>query len=182
MPIYFSDPIIQTKGVAPTAVASAASVGALMANADVAVRPGTRRRLQDTTFGAIDAIFLPTLASVTSGSIVTFRQSASGVYTTAMLPNTANLAQSVAVSLHTGAANNYGWFAVSGTVKVKKTAVKVNPNVALYVSATTGRLMSTAASGKQVLGLRSSNSATVASATSTVTVTMNMPHMQGQTT
>ena len=178
MALYISDPRIFAK-VAPTLTASAASVGALMANQDVAIRPGTRAALHDTTFGRIDAIFLPTVASVTSGSVVTFKQSGSGVFTTAVVPNTANLAQPLAVSLHTGAASNYGWFALSGTVKVKKTAVKVNPGVKMYISATTGRLMPTAASGKNVLGLISSNSATVASATSTVYVTMNQPHAQG---
>lgn len=178
MAIYYTDAKIFAK-VNPTGTASAASVGALMSNQDVAIRPGTRAELQDTVLGRVQAIFLPTVASVTSGSVVVFRQSASGVYTTAVVPNTANQAQSIAVSLHTGAANNYGWFALAGTVKVKKTATKVTPNVAMYVSATTGRLMATAASGKQVLGMRASPTATVASATSTVTVTMNHPHLQG---
>lgn len=181
MPIIFSDPnITPSSAGSPTGVASAASVGALMTAGGV--RPGTRKRAQDTTYGALEMIYLPTVASVTSGSVVTFRQSASGVFTTAVVPNTANLAQPLAVSLHTGAANNYGWFAIAGTVKVKKTAVKVSPNVAMYISATTGRLMSTAASGKQVLGLRASPSATVASATSTVVVTINHPHAQGAVT
>ena len=178
MTILFTDPTIRAK-VGPTNTASAASIGALMANPDVAIRPGTRARMKDTTYGDIDAIFLPTVASVTSGIVVTFRQSGSGVFTVAPVPNTGNLAQAVAVSLHTGATNNYGWFALAGTVKVKKTAVKVNPNVALYISATVGRLMSTTASGKQIQALRSSNSATVASATSTVYVTMDHPAAQG---
>lgn len=179
MTIQFSEPRILPK-VGPTATASAASVGALMANQDVAIRPGTRVRAQDSTLGSLDLIFLPTVASVTSGLMVTFRESASGVYTTAPVPNTANLGQAVAVSIHTGAANNYGWFALAGTVKVKKAAVKVSPNASVFVSSTTGRLTGAAASGKQVLGMKSSPTATVASATSTVTVTMNHPHMQGQ--
>lgn len=179
MTYTFTEPRI---GVTPPIAAkvSAASVGALVAAGNF--RPGTRMRATDPTLGAGDFVFLPTIASVVVGSMVTFRESASGVYTTAMLPNTANLAQPIACAMAAGAANNYGWFMLAGVAPVKKTAVKVSPNVALYVSATTGRLMPTAASGKQVLGVRASNSATVASATSTVTVTLNYPHMQGQTT
>ena len=181
MTIYFQEARILPSAASPNAVASAASVGALVSSF-LNLRPGTRARAFDTTLGGLDCIYLPTLASVTSGMVVTFRQSASGVFTTAVVPNTANQSAAVAVSLHTGAASNYGWFAIAGTVKVKKTAVKVNPNVKMYVSATTGRLMPTAACGKNVLGCISSNSATVASATSTVTVTINYPHMQGPIT
>lgn len=158
------------------ATVSAASVGLLP------LRPGTRARANDPTLGGGDFVFLPTIASVVVGSMVTFRESASGVITTAMCPNTGNLAQPVAIAMAAGAANNYGWFQLAGTVPVKKTAVKVSPNVAVYISATTGRIMPTAASGKQILGARASNSATVASATSSVYVTINYPHCQGQTT
>jgi len=83
----------------------------------------------------------------------------------------------VAVAMGAGAATSYGWFALVGTVPVKKTAVVVNSNVALFISATTGRVMSTAASGKKIVGMRSSNSASVVSATSTVYVTMQYPHI-----
>ena len=65
---------------------------------------------------------------------------------------------------------------------MKKTAVAVNANVAVYQSATTGRIMPTAASGKQLLGARSANLATIAATVSTVIVSINRPHMQGQTT
>lgn len=154
---------------------SAASVGLLP------LRPGTRARATDPTLGAGDFVFLPTIASVVVGSLVTFRESASGVFTTAMCPNTAGLAQPVAVAMAAGAANNYGWFQLAGTATIKKNATKINSNVALFISSTTGRVTATAASGKQILGARSSNSASVVSATSTVTVTINYPHMQGQT-
>lgn len=155
---------------------SAASVGL------APLRPGTRVRAIDPTLGGGDFIYLPMIASMVVGSLITFRESASGVFTTAMVPNTAALAQPVAVAMVAGAAANYGFFQIAGTATIKKSAVKINPNVALYISSTTGRVQSAAACGKQVLGVRSSNSATVASATSTVTVTINYPHMQGQIT
>lgn len=144
------------------------------------LRPGSRARGVDPSLGGGDFIFLPTIASVVVGSLVTFRQSASGVFTTAMLPNTANLAQPIAVAMAAGATNNFGWFQLAGTATVKKLAVKINSNVVLFVSSTTGRVTALAASGKQILGMRSANSASVVSATSTVTVVMNYPHMQGQ--
>ena len=61
-------------------------------------------------------------------------------------------------------------------------AQAVNAQVPVYQSATVGRVMPTAASGKQVLGARSANLATVASTVSTVVVSINRPHLQGQTT
>jgi hypothetical protein len=67
-------------------------------------------------------------------------------------------------------------------VPIKKTAIVVNSNVALFIGATTGRVTSSIGAGKQILGARSSNSASVAAATSTVTVTINYPHAQGQIT
>lgn len=179
MAYTFTDPRI---GMTPAVnqVVSAASVGAV--SLATSFRPGYRISGQDPTFGMGQFIFLPTIASVVVGSLVRFIESASGVFTTSMVPNTGNLGQPVAVAMAAGAANNYGWFMVQGTAPIKKTAVKVSPNVALFISATTGRVMSTVACGKQVLGIRASNSATVASATSTVTVTINNPHMQGQIT
>lgn len=179
MAYTFTDPRI---GFVPSVsqTISANSIGAL--TPQTGFRPGWRANAQDPTLGAGQFIFLPTIASVVVGSLVTFRQSASGVYTTAMLPNTANLAQPIAVAMAAGAANNYGWFQVQGTATVKKIAVKINSNVALYVGATTGRVTALAASGKQILGARSANSASVVSATSTVTIVINNPHMQGQTT
>lgn len=177
MAYRFSEAIIMPK-LAIASIISAASVGALPGG----LRPGRRARAEDPTLGAGDFIFLATTASILVGNIVNFRESASGAFTVINVPNTAGLANPVAVAMLTGALNNYGWFQLAGTATVKKIAVKVNPNVAVYVSATAGRITSLAASGKQILGARASPTATVASATSTVTVTINYPHMQGQTT
>lgn len=155
---------------------SALSVGAL----PTGMRPGRRVRGNDPTLGGGEFIFLPCGSGVVSNTLCTYRESASGVYTVAAVPNTAGLAQPLVVNMAAGAANNYTWFMFSGVVPIKKTATKVNPNVAVFISATAGRIFATATSGKQVLGARSSNTATVASATSTVTVTINSPHAQGQ--
>lgn len=155
---------------------SANSAGGATLATGIAI--GTVVRANDPTLGMGEFIFLQGVASTVVGSLVTYNPQ-TGV--TALSPNTANLAQPVAVAMAAcNATTLYGWYQIEGMATIKKTAVKVNPNVAVFQSATTGRIMSTAASGKQVLGARSANAATVASATSTVVVTVNRPHMQGQ--
>lgn len=171
MAYYFSDARIANK-LSIYSTASCASAGL------APFRPGTRIRGADPLLGSGDFIFLPTIASVTAGLLVRWVQSASGVITTTVVPNTASLQQPVAVAMAAGAASNYGWFCVEGTVPVKKSAAAIAPNVGLSISATTGRVFTQVASaGKAILGARASNSATVATATSTVTVTLQYPVM-----
>jgi hypothetical protein len=136
-------------------------------------------RAFDPTYGEGEFILLLGVASTVVGSLVTYNTT---TYQTALSPNTANLAQPVAVAMSANTAGLFGWYQIEGLAVVKKTAVAVNANVAVYQSATTGRIMPTAASGKQLLGARSANLATVASGVSTVIVSINRPHMQGQTT
>jgi hypothetical protein len=101
---------------------------------------------------------------------------------TTLAPSTANLAQPVAVSMAANTSTTaLGWYQIAGEAVIKKTAIKINPNVPIYLSGTAGRVMSTAASGKQILGARTNNAATVASATSTISVLINRPHAQGAT-
>lgn len=119
------------------------------------------------------------VAALVVGNTVTYDPS-TGL--TTLTPNTANLGQPIAVAMSANTtATSASWFQVQGVALIKKTAVKVNPSVALFQSATTGRLMPTVASGKQALAVRSVNAATVASATSTVLALINYPLLQGQT-
>jgi hypothetical protein len=136
-------------------------------------------RAFDPTYGEGEFIMLVGVASTVVGSLVTYNTT---TYQTALSPNTANLAQPVAVAMSANLAGTFGWYQIEGLAVVKKTAVAVNAGVAVYQSATTGRIMPTAASGKQLLGARSANLATVASSVSTVIVSINRPHMQGATT
>jgi len=134
----------------------------------------------DPTYGAGEFIYLPGVASTVVGSLVTYDPINK---TTTLAPNTANLAQPLAVSMSANIlATTYGWYQIGGVAVIKKTAVKVSPNVALYLSGTTGRVMSTAASGKQVVNARSVNAATVASATSTINAILDRPFAQGAVT
>ena len=76
-------------------------------------------------------------------------------------------------------ASQYGWYQIAGAAAIKKTAVAITPSVPVYISGTAGRVRGTAASGKQILGARTVNAATVAAGTSTITVLINRPHAQG---
>jgi hypothetical protein len=78
-------------------------------------------------------------------------------------------------------AGTFGWYQIEGTaVAVKSTSTKFNATVALGVFST-GKVGATG-SGKEILGARTANAATVASATTTVNVVMNRPHLQGRIT
>lgn len=162
------------------------NISAVSDSSAPAVTPGTIVRAEDPIYGAGEFIYLPVLSAQIVGSLVNYDSGSgvgvSGSPTITLNPNTANLARPVAVSMaaNTSGTTKYGWFCIQGTVPVKKTAVKVNPKVAMFQSATAGRIFPTTASGKQVLGARSMNTATVASATSTVLLEVNRPHMQGQ--
>ena len=137
---------------------------------------GTVVKAYDSTFGEGEFIYLLGVANTVVGSLVIYNAT---TYQTTLTPNTANYAAPVAVAMSANIDAQYGWYQIEGNAVIKKTAVAVNANVPIYQSATIGRVMPTAASGKQILGARSANLASVLSTTSTVTVTINRPHMQG---
>lgn len=134
---------------------------------------------QDPTFGGGEFIYLKGVASTVVGNLVTYDPVN---HTTTLSPNSANLAQPVAVAMSANVANQWGWYQIQGAAVIKKTTAKVSPNVALYQSATTGRVQATAASGKQLVNARTVNAATVASATSTITALLDRPFLQGAIT
>lgn len=164
MPYAFTDSRIMPK----QAIASIVSTTA-------AVPVGTIVRAKDSTLGEGEFIYLPTTASVTLGNIVSYRQSASGVYTAVRTPSGTASGASLAVAMATGQATCFGWFQIAGTAPVLKTAVIVSSNKPLYVSATAGRVKQIASTGRGILSMVSGNTAAVASATSTVTATFNRP-------
>ncbi len=138
---------------------------------------GTIVDAYDPTLGAGKFIYLYGVAANFVGALVTYNQ-LTGL--TTLAPNTGNLDKPVAVSMSANTGTTSGsWYQIQGAAVIKKTAVKVSPSVPLYLSGTTGRVMSTAASGKQLLNMTSINAATVLSATSTITAQMNYPFAQG---
>jgi hypothetical protein len=140
---------------------------------------GTIVRAVDGTYGEGEFIYLLGVASTVVGSLVEYNTT---TWQTALSANTAAKVGPVAVAMSANVASQYGWYQVSGLAVVKKTAVAVAPGVAVYQSATTGRVMPTSASGKQILGARTANLASVTSTTSTVVVAINRPSKQGQIT
>lgn len=164
--------------ISPNSVASVASVSTLSALAKLGVALGQEIEVVDPTFGAGRAVFVKHSVTCTQYQMVHYDQVNA---TTALTPNTANTGRHFGIALAAASRGGlYGWVLVSGVCPVKKTAVAVAPNVTLYQSATTGRAMPTAASGKQLLGLRSVNAASVTSTVSIVNVQIAYAHIQGR--
>jgi hypothetical protein len=103
-------------------------------------------------------------------------------YQTVLVPNTGNQACPVAVAMSANLAGTFGWYQIAGNAVIKKTAVAVTPQVTVFLSATAGRIKVLASAGLQVVAARSANLTTIAAGTSTVTVTINRPHLQSQIT
>jgi hypothetical protein len=134
-------------------------------------------RAIDPTYGEGEFILLLGVASTVVGSVVTYNAT---TFQTALSPNTANFSAPVAVAMSANLAGTFGWYQIGGQAVVKKTAVAVSPQVNIFQSATTGRVMATVATSKQIVNAKSANLATIASGTSTVIVMIDRPHMQGQ--
>jgi len=131
----------------------------------------------DPTFGMGEFILLAGVASTAVGSLVTYNTVS---YTTALCPVTANLGQPVAVALSANtSASTWAWYQIEGVAVVaKSTGLGLANNVAVAVNSA-GKV-GTNASGKQILGARTANS--TVSATTTVRLILNRPHMQGRVT
>ncbi len=139
---------------------------------------GTRVRAIDSTYGEGEFIYLQGIGSTVVGSMVKW----DGAYLTALVTNTAVQARPVAIAMSANVASQYGWYQIAGVAVIKKTAVAVSPEVALYISATAGRVKVLASAGLQIVGCRSGNTASVTSTTSTVIAVINYPHLQSQIT
>ena len=157
--------------------------GVTMANGTSAIPTppavlGQIERAFDPTYGAGEFILLVGVASTVVGSLVTYDGT---TYQTTLCATTASQARPVAVAMSANTAGLFGWYQIEGTAVVTKTTgAKVNPTVAIGV-VSTGKI-GASASGKEILGARSANAATVASATTTVNVVINRPHLQGRIT
>jgi hypothetical protein len=134
-------------------------------------------RAQDPTYGIGEFILLKGVASTVVGSLVRYNAVS---FQTVLAVNTAVQAMPVAVAMAANTAN-WGWYQISGTAVLSKTAVIILPNVAVYLSATAGSVKALASAGLQVVACRS-QLVTTASASATVLVTINRPHHQSQVT
>jgi hypothetical protein len=140
---------------------------------------GSIVRAFDPVFGEGEFILLLGVANTVVGSVVRYNAT---TYQTTLVVNTAVQDVPVAVAMSACVAGQYGWYQIAGNAVIKKTAVTVAPNVPLFLSATAGRVKVLASAGLQVVAARSANLTTVTSTTSTITVTINRPHLQSQIT
>jgi hypothetical protein len=139
---------------------------------------GTIVKANDPTYGAGEFILLAGVASTVVGSLVVFDGT---TYATTLVPVTANQARPVAVAMAANtSATTFAWYQIEGTAVVVKAPVAVAAKVAVGIGSA-GKVGNTG-SGKEILGARSANAATVASATTTLNVVINRPHLQGRIT
>lgn len=143
---------------------------------------GTIVRGQDLASGqgAGEFIYLPGVAGNAVGNMVIYNLNGRTVTRTVGATHK-NLGAPVAVAMAAITASQYGWYQIAGLTTIKKSALHVPAASKIWLAATTGRVQGSAASGRQLLGAYSNNTATVTSTTSTVLVMLSRPHIQGQT-
>jgi len=131
----------------------------------------------DPVFGEGEFILLKGVANTVVGSVVTYNGT---TYETALAPVTNNQARPVAIAMAANtSATKFAWYQIAGTaIANRTTGVALAPNVAIGVTSA-GKVALTS-SGKEILGARSANTATVPSATATVAIVINRPHLQGR--
>jgi len=178
MAYTFDEPRIGMLQIAVT------DAGVTMANGSSAIPTppntlGQVCRAFDPTYGEGEFIMLVGVASTVVGTLVAYNAT---TYQTAFTPNTAGTGTPVAVAMSACTAGLFGWYQIGGLAVINKTATQVTAGVPVYQSATTGSIMPTAATGRQILGARSANLATVTTTTATLIVSINRPHLQGQIT
>ncbi len=159
-----------------TLTASSVSSGSTTTIPTPPAVPGQIVKGFDPVYGMGEFILLKGVASTAVGSLVIFNTTS---YTTTLCPVTANLGSPVAISMTANtSSSNWSWYQIEGVAVVAKSAVGLASNVAIGVSST-GKV-GTSASGKQILGARTANS--TVSATTTVQLILNRPHLQGRVT
>ena len=136
-------------------------------------------RADDPTYGEGEFILLLGVAATEVGLVVKYNAT---TYQTAVVTNSTVQDVPVAVAMSANLAGTFGWYQIAGNALIKKTAVAVTPQVTLFLSGTAGRVKVLASAGLQVVAARSANLATIAATVSTVTVTINRPHLQSQIT
>jgi hypothetical protein len=127
------------------------------------------------TFGGAEFIYLEGVTNTVVGMLVTYDPLN---MTTTLVPNTASQNNPVAVAMSANVGSQFGWYQISGVATIKKSAAKISPASKVAVSATAGRVLGGSTAGKMVMNAISVNAATVASATSTVSVLIQRPFME----
>lgn len=145
---------------------------------------GAIRRGYDANNGESMFIWLavPKSTVITAGLLYQWNKN----YNVVVVPvggTSKNTGVGVAAALNAVASNanslQYTWFQIQGAAVVLKTAVTVNPQSAVYISATAGRVKVVSSAGQQILGASTQNTATVTSTTSSVVVYLNFSAIEG---
>jgi len=139
---------------------------------------GTIAQFVEDTQGPGDLIYLPGVASLLAGDIVSY-DLLPGAQATTRYQNVANTGRPVAVAVGAPQAGQYGWFQISGLAVVNALAGAVAG--AVMGSATAGSVASAALAGGQVLNARFSSAVGTPSAGKAY-VMLNRPFIQGQIT
>jgi hypothetical protein len=153
---------------------------------------GTIIRAYDPIYGEGEFIYLQSVASTIVGSWVTFGGYGTALggsanqaqFQTALLANTANLAQPVAIAMAAMPAGSptfaLGWYQITGLAVAGASGTISGASVSVF-TAGSGLVTSTVAAGKEVLNARS---VTVdgTPAASLFLCQINRPFMQGQIT
>lgn len=177
----FTDPRVGLPPITDHAIpATVETIGSTTVT-NVLVPLGTVIRATDPTYGEGEFIRLLGVASTTAGDLVKWNTT---THQTALLTTTNgnNKAVPVAVAMAATVASQHGWYQISGNAVIKKTGVACNPGVPIFISGTSGKFKVAASAGQQILGAQTANLTTVVTTTSTVVVTIQRPHTQGQIT
>lgn len=157
-------------GLQPIAVSSASQKHA----------EGTIIRGEDSTLGGGEFIYLKGVVNTVVGSVAIYDPQN---HTTTLAVNTAVQDRPVAVAMSANVALQWGWYQISGIATIKKTAVAfAAAPLKVYLSGTAGRVKGIASAGLQLGSANTVNTATVASAVSTINVLISRPFLQTQIT
>lgn len=132
----------------------------------------------DPVYGMGEFIMLKGVANTAVGSPVIYNTTS---YTTTLAPTTQNLGQPVAFAMTANTStSNWAWYQIEGIAVALKNATAVGNNVAIGISSASAGKVAAATSGRQILGARTANS--TVSATTTIGLIINRPHLQGRVT
>lgn len=169
--------VVATGGVGTPGIAQLPSV-------TTEAQPGQVVEAWDATLGNAQFILLkvPVSTAIAVGLLYQFDKN----YTIVLVPagGTSKNTGVAVTAAYTAVTSNatliqYAWFVIRGQVPVLKTAVQVAPQTAVYISGTAGRITNVSSSGKQILGARTQNTATVTTTTSTINVYLNFSAIEG---
>ncbi|HEV8492402.1 MAG TPA: hypothetical protein VGR76_09020, partial [Candidatus Angelobacter sp.] len=132
----------------------------------------------DPVLGEGEFICLKGVVGTVVGSCVVWDAN----YATSLAASAAGQARPVAFAMSANVdPNKFGWYQISGQViAAKDTAAAINANVAVGVTA--AGLVGPSAAGIEIEGARSTNTATVLAATTTVPLYVDRPALQGRIT